>query len=199
MIENLFFEANVNNIFSYYFTDFIAIASISSAILVIITKNPVISVIYLILLFILVGVYLILLNMTFIGLSYLLVYIGAIAILFLFIIMLLDIKSSELININNNSKLLGIILTILSINFIYYIIPRSFQTINSLLITKGNNIDSTMYNLYNISWESMYNNISHLSIIGNLMYNYYMIWLFITAFILLVSLIGAILLIKKTE
>ena len=50
-------------------------------ILVIISKNPIVSVLFLIGLFLCISCYLILTGLNFIGLSYLLVYIGAVSIL----------------------------------------------------------------------------------------------------------------------
>ena len=57
-----------------------------SGIFVLISKNPIVSVLFLIGLFLGIACYLMLLGMGFIGLSYLLVYVGAVSILFLFII-----------------------------------------------------------------------------------------------------------------
>ena len=79
----------------------------------IIIKNPVISVLFLIGLFAGVSCYLILLGISFIGLSYLIVYIGAVSILFLFILMLINIRISELQSDTSNSIPLAIIITIL--------------------------------------------------------------------------------------
>src|SRR5436190_18691898 len=70
--------------------------SVISAILVIINKNSIVSVLFLICLFIFISEYLILSGMNFIGISYLLVYIGAVSILFLFILMLINIRISEI-------------------------------------------------------------------------------------------------------
>ena len=65
--------------------NFVSVASIISGILVIISKNPIVSVLFLISLFLSISSYLIILGINFIGLSYLLVYVGAVSILFLFI------------------------------------------------------------------------------------------------------------------
>src|SRR6201999_2674212 len=89
---------------------------------VIITKNPIVSVLFLISLFLLVSIYLITVGIQFIGISYLLVYIGAVSILFLFILMLIDIRISELHSETMNSIILGIILGItiyIPINLIF--------------------------------------------------------------------------------
>jgi NADH-ubiquinone oxidoreductase chain 6 len=82
-------------------------------IFIIINKNPIISILYLIGLFLSVSLYLIVLNVTFVGISYLLVYIGAVSILFLFILMLIDIRISELHENNKNNIYLGIVISIL--------------------------------------------------------------------------------------
>ena len=65
-------------------------------ILIIVNKNPIISILYLIALFLGVAVYLIILGLSFISLSYLLVYVGAVSIIFLLILILIDIRISEL-------------------------------------------------------------------------------------------------------
>ena len=69
--------------------------AILAGIFVITTKNAIISVFNLIVLYILVSFYLIYLGVTYIGISYIIIYIGAIAILFLFIIMMIDIEVVE--------------------------------------------------------------------------------------------------------
>src|SRR5271169_5535372 len=86
-------------ILKYLFTTFAVI----SGIFVISTKNPIISVFNLIVLYILVAFYLIYIGITYIGLSYIIVYIGAIAILFLFIIMMIDV---EVVEKRNNNYLI---------------------------------------------------------------------------------------------
>jgi len=102
--------------------DIISLFSILCAILVIISKNPIVSVLYLIGLFGSISSYLILLGLNFIALSYLIVYIGAVSILFLFILMLINIRISELQNNTKNSIFLGIFITIFLYNSIFPIL-----------------------------------------------------------------------------
>ena len=71
------------------------VLAILAGIFVISTKNPIISVFNLIVLYILVAFYLIFIGLTFLGISYIVIYIGAIAILFLFVIMMIDIEVVE--------------------------------------------------------------------------------------------------------
>lgn len=78
--------------------DVLAFGAVLSGILVITAKNPVISVLFLISVFINVAGYLVLLGVAYLGLAYLIIYVGAIAILFLFVIMMLNLRLVELID-----------------------------------------------------------------------------------------------------
>jgi NADH-ubiquinone oxidoreductase chain 6 len=131
----------VTNGYTLSFLDFIFFLSILLTMLVIISKNPIVSVLYLIGLFFNIACYLILLGITFIGLSYLLVYVGAVSILFLFILMLINVRVSELITESTNS--IPLILTI-PILFSYSV----QQTLNIISLNTYDNIydDSTLFN-----------------------------------------------------
>lgn len=88
---------------NYYFLNFLSLAAILCGIFVIISKNPIVSVLFLIGLFLSISAYLMMLGINFIGLSYLLVYVGAVSILFLFILMLINVRISELVTDTSNS------------------------------------------------------------------------------------------------
>ena len=109
--------------YTYNFLHLFSILAIFFAILVITNKNPIVSVLFLICLFVLIAGYLIGLGMNFIGLSYLLVYIGAVSILFLFILMLINIRISEIQNETTNSLPLSILISISFYIVLYEIIP----------------------------------------------------------------------------
>lgn len=70
--------------------------SLLCSVLVIISKNPIHSILYLILVFCNVTFVLIILGIEFIAIIFLIVYVGAIAVLFLFVVMMLNIKILEL-------------------------------------------------------------------------------------------------------
>src|SRR5881275_1341541 len=105
--------------YNVYSLDLLYIIAILLGILVIISKNPIVSVLFLIGLFLSISAYLILTGLNFIGLSYLLVYIGAVSILFLFILMLINVRISELLSNTSNSIPLAILITI-SFNYPVY-------------------------------------------------------------------------------
>ena len=78
--------------------DLLGFGAIASGILVITSNNPVISVLFLISVFLNVAGYLVLLGVAYLGLVYIIVYVGAIAILFLFVIIMLNIRLVELLD-----------------------------------------------------------------------------------------------------
>jgi NADH-ubiquinone oxidoreductase chain 6 len=78
--------------------DMLALGAVLSGILVITAKNPVISVLFLISVFLNVAGYLVLMGVAYLGLVYIIVYVGAIAILFLFVVMMLNLRLVELLD-----------------------------------------------------------------------------------------------------
>src|SRR5271167_590502 len=122
--------------------DIISIVSIISGILVIISKNPIISVLFLIGLFLSISSYLIILGINFIGLSYLLVYVGAVSILFLFILMLINVRISELLSDTSNSIPLAVIITIAFNYPVYQILPYNIKTFNNYTFDINNIINN---------------------------------------------------------
>lgn len=78
--------------------DVLAFGAIISGIFVITSKNPVISVLFLISVFLNVAGYLVLMGVAYLGLVYIIVYVGAIAILFLFVVMMLNLRLVELLD-----------------------------------------------------------------------------------------------------
>jgi NADH-ubiquinone oxidoreductase chain 6 len=100
----------------------LALGAILSSVLVITSKNPVISVLYLISLFINTAGYLILIGIGFVGIAYILVYIGAITVLFLFVIMMINIKLVDILEVGREyTKNLPLALSI-GFVFLYLII-----------------------------------------------------------------------------
>jgi NADH-ubiquinone oxidoreductase chain 6 len=171
--------------------------AILTGIFVIVTKNPVISVLFLIGLFLIMSSYLMLLGINFIGLSYILVYVGAVSILFLFILMLINIRISELTSNTSNSLILGVLVIYIFFTNIEYIIQYISETDNIYLIPNFslfvNNYDNlALKNSVAVYWDGNLSQISHISSIGNIIYTNYFIWLILSSIILLLAMIGAI-------
>lgn len=83
--------------------------------------SPVLAVVFLIATFVLAAIYLILLGISFIGITYIILYVGAIAVLFLFVIMMLNLKDRDLIEPSSVSLNNGIYSFITVIFFAYLI------------------------------------------------------------------------------
>ena len=84
--------------------EIITIFGILSAILVVTSTSTVYSVLWLVATFIVVSVLLGLLNLGFPSLLYIIVYVGAIAILFLFVVQLLDLGNEDTVISSNSTK-----------------------------------------------------------------------------------------------
>lgn len=199
---NIYTIPNSLNGFSIEFLYIITIISLLSGILIIITKNPIVSVLYLILLFSSISCYLIFIGMKFIGLSYLLVYVGAVSILFLFILMLINIRVSELISDTSNNIPLAI-LTILAF-FIPFsnLLPDNRTNMENFqikdLFESFTSTGQTSYVSSN-NWDGTIVDTNDIISIGNIMYTSYSIWLIITSIILLLAMVGSIVITIKQK
>src|ERR1700694_4725864 len=118
LINEIYTNGSISNIL-----DIISLTAILCGIFVLISKNPIISVLFLIGLFATISSYLIILGLSFIGLSYLIVYIGAVSILFLFILMLINIRISELQSNTSNSIPLAVTISILFNYPLFQLLP----------------------------------------------------------------------------
>ena len=182
------------NGYSLNIIDIIVVISIFSGIFIIISKNPIVSVLFLISLFSSISCYLIIIGMKFIGLSYLLVYVGAVSILFLFILMLINIRVSELISDTSNNIPLAI-LTIIA-----FIIPFSniLPKVNELNF-QLNAFSDSVFLVSSNNWEGNIVDVSDIMSIGNIMYTSYSMWLILTSIILLLAMVGSIVITIKQK
>lgn len=194
--------------------DIISLFAILCGILVIISKNPIVSVLFLIGLFASISCYLIMLGLSFIGLSYLIVYIGAVSILFLFILMLINIRISELQSNTSNSIPLAIAIAI-SFNYpIFQLLPYNIAMLNNYfnlndilynisLNQNNKKVDFTSSNdIFFVTskiWDGNLIENSHITSIGNIMYTNYNMWLIIASLILLLAMVGAIVITIKQK
>ena len=207
----------ITNALSYNFLNVISIMSILCGIFVIISKNPIVSVLFLIGLFLTIASYLMMLGINFIGLSYLLVYVGAVSILFLFILMLINVRISELVSNSSNSIPLAIIIGIffnitLANSFPYkfdleFLLHKVFY-VNTGTYSISNNISYILSNFKNLSdnelsfvtshlWDGKLAETFHITTIGNIIYTNFPLWLILTSVILLLAMIGSILITIK--
>jgi len=205
----------ITNSLNYNFLNFVSILAILSGVSVIISKNPVVSVLFLIGLFLTIACYLMMLGINFIGLSYLLVYVGAVSILFLFILMLINVRISELVVNSSNSIPLAILIGIFFNISLSKVFPYKFNSeigFNKIFSTEmysiHNNINyilNNFYSLYNNElsfvtsqmWDGRLAETFHITTIGNIIYTNFPLWLILTSIILLLAMIGSILITIK--
>src|SRR5882762_3616088 len=150
----------INNGLQIELLDIIYLVSFFFGIFTIINLNPIISVLFLIGLFFNILVLLILVGLNFIGLSYILVYVGAVSILFLFILMLINIRISELLSETNND----IPLAILTVMLFYFIIGQILP-VNYIVDSKTiNKLSDSIVDVHNLIFkDSNYENIVYVS------------------------------------
>jgi NADH-quinone oxidoreductase subunit J len=171
----------------YLFLAF-SLGAIITAILVISKNNPVHSVFFLVLTFANASALLLLLGVEFIAIIFWIVYVGAIAILFIFVIKLINIKIVELLDNSTRYLPIGFFIGFILLLELYIYID-SYSSISNLNL-QLNNISYTFTNIVNFT---------NLELLGQILYTEYWINLIIASLILLVAMIGAILLTLSHE
>jgi NADH-ubiquinone oxidoreductase chain 6 len=163
--------------FFNFIIEILTVLSIIFALAVITSTNPVIAIIFLIGLFLTVALYLILMGLNFIGLSYLLVYIGAITVLILFIVMMISTDILHTVEVGPDySKLLPLAYSIAVLFLLLFliIIPSfiidfsSFEIynfINNVILTVFNK-ETYNFNLINDSIFSLQTIYYYLNKLG---------------------------------
>lgn len=187
-----------------------AFATLLSAVLVITSKNPIISLVFLIFTFLNTALYLIITGISYIGISYIILYIGAITVIFLFIIMMINIKLSDItekkLQYTKNIPL-AILIGTLFIYEIFIIVPFTFNNISSLtyllnILTSLNkfiiNLDFSLKELifinYNFNtFDINFITFTQIQSVGHSLYTYNAILLIILSIILLLALLTPIL------
>ena len=153
----------------YFFASFLIVTCIS----VIFSKNPVNSVLFLVLAFLNSTFLFILIGAEFVGIILAIVYIGAVAILFLFVVMMLDIQITTLMfNIKRYIPLALLFAGVILAEIIYLTVFKSSKSNLSEIVRSSNNTEE----------------------IGNVLYTKYFIDFQLSGVVLLLAMIGAIVL-----
>ena len=170
-----------HTIFFYIFS----LIAIVSAIMVIVSKNTVHSVFFLILDFISISCLFIMIGAEFLGMIMLIVYVGAVAVLFLFVVMMLNVaqQNDELFQTPTRYSHLPIGLIISLVIFFELII-----------VVGGWKYKPDLVSVNSIKLDP---NITNTHSIGNILYTEYIHLFQLSGMILLVAMIGAIVLTFK--
>ncbi|WP_025762729.1 NADH-quinone oxidoreductase subunit J family protein [Dyadobacter tibetensis] len=158
----------------FYFLSFLTILS---ALMVVISKNPIHSVLYLILTFFSISGHYILLNAQFIAAVNIIVYAGAIMVLFLFVIMFLNLKQDQA---DSKANLTKIAATIVG-GTVFVILFGAYRK------TTLPAVDTANYN----SQVGMIENLGHL------LFKEYLLPFELISILLLIAMIGAVMLGKR--
>nr|YP_009511924.1 NADH dehydrogenase subunit 6 [Gracilariopsis mclachlanii]AXI97851.1 NADH dehydrogenase subunit 6 [Gracilariopsis mclachlanii] len=162
----------------FLFSSFALLASL----MVISLSNAVHSVLFLILVFCNIAGLLLLLGAEFLSFMLLIVYVGAIAVLFLFVVMMLNVKKTS------------INLSIFSIGPIGII---TFFILFNQLVGVFNDFDTLglkQNDLIWISWITEHTNLTNIEAVGQVLYTKYNFLFILSGLILLVAMLGAIVL-----
>ena len=182
---------NIDALLFYIFSSI----AIVSGIMVISSRNPMHSVLFLVLVFCNAAGLLILLEVEFLAMLFLVVYVGAIAVLFLFVVMMLNIRVTEL----NESVLRyipigGLILLIFLFEILSVINGDLVPFFSSkLFLFESDNIILNQ-DLNTVFWTNQIDPTSNIEALGIVLYTYYVYAFIVASLILLVAMIGAILL-----
>lgn len=159
---------------------FLVLLLLLSSFLVFSSSNPVHSVLFLILTFCEASSILFLFKVDFIGLLFIIIYVGAIAVLFLFVVMMLHVK---IYNVQSLS---------------YFSLFLLFSSI--FIFQLGLTLNRLFYNFEIFSFIGSFNYLENLDalssidVFGQVLYNYFLPCFLLAGLALLVAMIGAIVL-----
>ena len=165
------------NLVFYFFSGVL----VFSAIMVIIASHSVFSLLFLVLSFLASAFLLFMLECEFLALIFIVVYVGAIAVLFLFAVMMLDAKLQNLVRN---------IFRYLPVGFLFglgFLIPVLYHFSSGI---KGNINLFTQNNYTN--WYDLLDSTSDVEVYGQVLYSYFALQFLVVGLILLVVLIGVV-------
>lgn len=183
-LNTLIINLNLN------FIKLLCILLLTTTLMVLLSKNTINSIFFLIISFVNSANILILNNIEYLAFLFIIIYVGAIAILFLFVIMLLNIKS---INIENNFKKINNIFILFFLIFIC--ILQIFKNNNNLNLLLDNYINFN--HIKYIDWSYKFLNINNFQNIAEYLYNFYFTEIIISSFLLFIPMLSAILITLK--
>ena len=165
------------NLLFYFFSGVL----VFSAIMVIVASHSVFSLLFLVLSFLASSFLLFMLECEFLALIFIVVYVGAIAVLFLFAVMMLDAKLQNLAR-----------------NFFKYVPIGFFFALGFLIpvlyqISSGTNETITFFTQSSyVNWYDLLDSTSDVDVYGQVLYSYFVLQFLVVGLILLVVLVGVV-------
>lgn len=163
-----------------------------SSFMVIYAQHSVFSLIFLITSFLISSFILFILECEFLALLFIIIYVGAIAILFLFAVMMLDTK---LINLSKSTT------KYMPIGFFFgflILIPLLYEIMLFFGTESVDNFESAFY-LNRINWYDIIDSVPDIQAYGHVLYSYFVLQFLISGLILLLVLIGIVYLTSNSK
>ena len=191
--------------------ELLALTTVASAVMTITASSPIVAILYLIGVFVLAACYLVCLGITYVGLTYLVVYVGAVAVLFLFVVMMLNVRLSEVTSSGNEfTQGLPLVFVIAGVFLLEAlsgmpsvssvtldVITGALYSFNSILLGEGSpRIISPMTDVFIVhsthAADASFAYLSQVQALGLSLYTYGFLWLVLISFILLLAMLGPI-------
>ncbi|WP_396143280.1 NADH-quinone oxidoreductase subunit J [Flavobacterium sp.] len=158
---------------------FLAAITLATAFLTIYSRNPIHSAIYLVLCFFSIAGHYLLFNAQFLALVHIIVYSGAIMVLFLFTIMLMNLNKEDEVHKPRITRI-GALIVFIIMSIVFITIFINSKTIMTGYDTSGEDFQS-------------------IKVLGKVLLNEYMFPFEFISILLLVAMIGTVLLTKKEK
>ena len=154
-----------------------------SAVFVVTAKNPIHSILFLVFVFFNISGLLIMLGVEFLAMLLLVVYVGAVSVLFLFVIMMLNVKIAQAYENLLRYIPIGFFL---SLSFLF----ECYLIVDSGLVSSD--MEGFQFLNNSVDWVSLVIAKTNTVVIGTILYTYYSFFFILCGFILLISMVGAI-------
>ena len=177
------------DIFLFYL---FATLALLSAFCTVTSKNPIHSVLFLVFVFFNTAGLLILLGAEFLAMLFLIVYVGAVAVLFLFVMMMLNVKISETSSSIFRYLPIGLFLSIIFLFEIFLIVEGDLNSIDAVSFNQSEYLILQNEFLKTSPWINSVISPTNVDVIGSVLFTYYSYFFIMASIILLVAMIGAI-------
>jgi NADH-quinone oxidoreductase subunit J len=192
-------------ILNLYFV--ISIGIVISSSFVVFVSNPIYSLLWLVLSFLFSASFLLVLGCEFLALIFVVVYVGAISVLFLFVVMLLDLKFKNLKNKKTQAFTAILVLGSCFLFFLlflnFYSLKQDILVLDSSFINKKANIDTKNFILYFfclvdkisivfINWRDLTDSVNDIQLYSYILYDTFVLQFLLVGFVLLAVLIEVV-------
>lgn len=175
----------ITNLLFYFFSNILLI----SALMIIIVQNSIYSVLFLVLSFVASASILFLFECEFVSLMFITIYVGAIAVLFLFVVMMLDIKTIYFTKDSLKYFPFGSFIGFVFLVEILLVISKNF---------KANPYQNGFLSNFYVNWFDKIDSFIDLEAIGQILYTHYVLQFLIAGIILMLAVIGSVVLTINT-